>query len=85
MKDSRFQATYSSSFDTKVPESSNCQEIVSVMGTKHGRRVFIQLNLEPFQGQLLLGFAEEKGVKPSAVIREIAYEYIAQNVGEGIY
>ena len=55
------------------------------MATKHGNRVYIQLLLEPFRGQLLLDLAEEKGVKASALIREIAYEYIAQNVGEEKY
>ena len=55
------------------------------MATKHGNRVYIQLLLEPFRGQLLLEHAEAKGVKPSALIREIVYEYIAQNVGEEKY
>ena len=55
------------------------------METKQGSRVYIRLLLEALRGQLLLDFAEEKGVKPSAVIREIACEYIAQNVGEEIY
>ena len=55
------------------------------MATKHGNRVYIQLLLEPFRGQLLLEHAEGKGVKPSALIREIVYEYIAQNVGEEKY
>ena len=55
------------------------------MATKHGNRVYVQLLLEPFRGQLLLEYAEEKGVKPSALIREIVYEYIAQTVGEEKY
>ena len=55
------------------------------MATKHGNRVYVQLLLEPFRGQLLLEHAEEKGVKSSALIREIVYEYIAQNVGEEKY
>ena len=55
------------------------------MATKHGNRVYVQLLLEPFRGQLLLEHAEEKGVKASALIREIVYEYIAQNVGEEEY
>ena len=55
------------------------------MASKHGNRVYVQLLLEPFRGQLLLEHAEEKGVKLSALIREIVYEYIAQNVGEEEY
>ena len=55
------------------------------MATKHGNRVYVQLLLEPFRGQLLLEHAEEKGVKPSALIREIVYEYIAQTVSEEKY
>ena len=55
------------------------------MATKHGNRIYVQLLLEPFRGQLLLEHAEEIGVKPSALIREIVYEYIAQTVGEEKY
>ena len=55
------------------------------MATKHGNRVYIQVLLEPFRGKLFLDEADKQNVKPSALIREIVYNYIAENVDEDAY
>ena len=55
------------------------------MATKHGNRVYIQVLLEPFRGELFIKEAEAKDMKPSALIRKLVYDYIAQCVGEEEY
>jgi hypothetical protein len=39
------------------------------MATKHGNRVYIQVLLEPFRGELFMQEANAQGIKPSALIR----------------
>ena len=47
------------------------------MATKHGNRVYIQVLLEPFRGELFIEEAAALGVKPSALIRDLVYDYLA--------
>ena len=37
------------------------------MATKHGNRVYIQVLLEPFRGELFMQEANAQGIKPSAL------------------
>ena len=46
------------------------------MATKHGNRVYIQVLLEPFRGELFMQEAEALGIKPSALIRQLVYNYL---------
>ena len=55
------------------------------MATKHGNRVYIQVLLEPYRGELFLLEAEKQNLKPSALLRQLAYEYVAENVDEEVY
>jgi len=55
------------------------------MATKHGNRVYIQVLLEPFRGQLFLDEAERNNLKPSALIRNIVYDYLAESLDEESY
>jgi len=55
------------------------------MATKHGNRVYIQVLLEPFRGQLFLDEAEKHNLKPSALIRNIVYDYLAESLDEESY
>ena len=55
------------------------------MATKHGNRVYIQVLLEPFRGELFMQEAEAQGVKPSALIRQLVYDYLAENTEEEPY
>ncbi len=45
---------------------------------KHGNRLYIQILLEPNRGELFLEEAKFSGKKPSALAREIIYEYIRE-------
>ena len=55
------------------------------MATKHGNRVYIQVLLEPFRGELFMQEAETQGIKPSALIRQLVYDYLAENTEEKTY
>ena len=55
------------------------------MATKHGNRVYIQVLLETFRGELFIEKAETLGIKPSALIRKLVYEYLASVTGEEAY
>ena len=55
------------------------------MATKHGNRVYIQVLLEPFRGELFMQEAEDQGIKPSALIRQLVYNYLAENTEEQTY
>ena len=55
------------------------------MATKHGNRVYIQVLLEAFRGELFIEKAATLGIKPSALIRELVYEYLASVANEDTY
>ena len=55
------------------------------MATKHGNRVYIQVLLEPFRGELFMQEANAQGIKPSALIRQLVYNYLAENTDESDY
>ena len=55
------------------------------MATKHGNRIYIQVLLEPFRGELFMQEASTQGIKPSALIRQLVYDYLAENSDEGTY
>ena len=55
------------------------------MATKHGNRVYIQVLLEPFRGELFMQEASSQGIKPSALIRQLVYDYLAENTEEQAY
>ena len=55
------------------------------MATKHGNRVYIQVLLEPFRGQLFLDQAEKHNLKASALVRNIVYDYLAEILDEDSY
>ena len=55
------------------------------MATKHGNRVYIQVLLEPFRGELFMQEAKAQGIKPSALIRQLVYDYLAETTDENTY
>ena len=55
------------------------------MATKHGNRVYIQVLLEPFRGELFMQEANSQGIKPSALIRQLVYNYLSENTDEQAY
>ena len=55
------------------------------MATKHGNRVYIQVLLEAHRGELFIEKAATLGIKPSALIRELVYEYLASVANEDTY
>ena len=55
------------------------------MATKHGNRVYIQVLLEAYRGELFIEKAATLGIKPSALIRELVYEYLASVASKDTY
>ena len=55
------------------------------MATKHGNRVYIQVLLEPFRGELFMKEAQTQNKKPSALIRQLVYDYLAEHVDQEEY
>lgn len=52
------------------------------MAARHGNRVYVQVLLEPFRGQLFLEDAEKAGMKPSAYMRKLIYQYLEKEFPE---
>ena len=52
----------------------------------HGNRKHLQILLAPNRGKLFIEHAENTlGVKPTALIRDLIYEYLRQNVDKEAY
>lgn len=47
------------------------------MASNHGKRIYVQVLLDPNRGALFLLEAAEKNIKPSSLMREIIYDHIA--------
>jgi len=55
------------------------------MATKHGNNLYIQLLLDPARGSLLEKHAEEKGVKASALARDLIYSWLSSNTEPTVF
>ena len=55
------------------------------MPSKHGNRIHLHVLLEPSRGQILIDLAEQRGMRTSAFVRDIVYEYLAKNLDEDLY
>lgn len=55
------------------------------MATKHGNRIYIQVLLDPFRGELFMQDCEAAEIKPSAKIRQLVYDYLASELSETEY
>ena len=53
------------------------------MATKHGNRIYIQVLLDPFRGELFTQDCEAAEIKPSAKIRQLVYDYLVSELPEG--
>ncbi len=51
----------------------------------HGNRKHLQILLAPNRGKLFIDHAEELGMKPTALIRRLIYEYLRKNTDKEIY
>ena len=47
------------------------------MATTHGNKLYFQLLLDPGRGQLLQEIADKKGVRPTALARQVLYEWLS--------
>ena len=49
------------------------------MASKHGNRLHVQVLFEPGKGDLFLKLTEKLDIKPSTLLRNLAYQYIQDN------
>ncbi len=55
------------------------------MASNHGKRIYVQVLLEPNRGKLFLKEAASKNLKPSVLMREIVYNYLAEECDQDTY
>ena len=55
------------------------------MSKGHGQRKYLQLLLTPNRGQLFIDHAKSLDIKPSALARDIIYEYLSETIDESSY
>jgi hypothetical protein len=55
------------------------------MAGKHGRRVYLQILLEPYRAELLQNMSEEQEKRMTAVAREIIYQGLERAFPSSIY
>ena len=55
------------------------------MATQHGNRTYLQLLLQPFRAQLLKDLAAERGVRPTALARDLIYSALERELPASVY
>jgi len=55
------------------------------VASKHGNRLHVQVLFEPAKGDLFLKLTEKFDIKPSVLLRDLAYKYIQENTTEAAF
>ena len=55
------------------------------MTNKHGNKDLYQIPLDPNRSKFIQEFADEKGIKSNAYIRNIIYEHLERNLPKHVY
>ncbi len=55
------------------------------MTIQHGNKDYYQILLDPNRSMFIKQFAEKKGIKTNAYIRNIIYEHLERNLPKHIY
>jgi len=55
------------------------------VASKHGNRLHVQVLFEPAKGDLFLKLTEKFDIKPSVLLRNLAYEYIQENTTKAAF
>nr|BDD46103.1 hypothetical protein 2 [bacterium] len=55
------------------------------MATQHGNRAYLQLLLQPFRADLLKELAQERGVRPTALARDLIYDALERELPASVY
>ena len=55
------------------------------MASKHGNRLHVQVLFEPAKGDLFLKLTDKFDIKPSVLLRDLAYKYIQDNTTEAAF
>jgi len=55
------------------------------VATQHGNRSYFQLLLQPYRAQLLKDLAAERGVRPTALARDLIYSALERELPASVY
>ena len=55
------------------------------MTSKHGKKDYYQILLDPHRSKLLKDLVKEKGIKATSLIRDLIYEKLEKKVPKHIY
>ena len=55
------------------------------MTSKHGKKDYYQILLDPYRSELLKELVSEKGIKATSLIRDLIYEQLEKKVPKHIY
>mgnify|MGYP000889465231 CR=1 FL=1 len=55
------------------------------MAIRHGNKTYMQILLDPHRAALLMELAAEKSVRPTALVREMVYKVLKQELPSSTY
>lgn len=55
------------------------------MAIRHGNKTYMQILLDPHRAALLMAMAEQKSVRPTALVREMVYKVLKQELPSSAY
>lgn len=55
------------------------------MAIRHGNKTYMQILLDPHRAKLLFDLAEEKGIRPTALIRDMVYRCLERDLPASVY
>lgn len=55
------------------------------MAIRHGNKTYMQILLDPHRAKLLIELAEEKNVRPTALIRDMVYRCLERDLPSSVY
>lgn len=55
------------------------------MAIRHGNKTYMQILLDPHRAALLVAMAEQRSVRPTALVREMVYKVLKQELPSSAY
>ena len=55
------------------------------MAIRHGNKTYMQILLDPHRAALLMELAEQKSLRPTALVREMVYKVLKQELPSSTY
>lgn len=55
------------------------------MAIRHGNKTYMQILLDPHRAALLVAMAEQRNVRPTALVRDMVYKVLKQELPSSAY